>query len=989
MKLSGLLFRFLSALSHILFFAIIFYVLSPIFAWYLAKVPILGVDFFNSVTYTTYLAHNFALPFLGFKDIWFSGYPIFRDFISLQYFPMIAFSNYFGTIRGIQIYVMASLFLLAICCYLLYFALSKSRVLSLILAIFVIYSASIYGSAIWGGSLPYFTTQFFVPLVLALLVQFERTKNKQSFSANYRWFLAAILACGLGFLAHPLSLFAFAVPAAVLIIFFSEFAKEGPLLKNVFGGIKNASIFVFVSLAVALPISYGRVSHLFIGILTGGPAALIDIFTPSSTPGGQGGAATGAEGQVVTDTVRFYQNLSKLVYTDTSVWIFLFLAAGAVLFVIALLLSKQKKEIISRVLPFILIALYVGLHPVANAYGYNFLGQGWYRAFWAFPVVAAALAAALWGEFFEFVREKFKVEKFFLNLIVSNIPFVILSGIFFLIGYLIFTTKTQGFLEILDTKSEYSSAHPQALSIRTTDNEREELKKILLPAFIDGNDKNKRLYEADALVNIWWNSMFAMPLVRGYIDPPIATSERGGIFWLDIAISNDSLVRDFKIAEDVALQNALFLIDWYAVHYYEGGRVAISTSAPPSSYLLKNGVFEKDQEVEAHGAIIKWQTASGKPELQMDLPQYLRYYKVKDSLTSPVIYPTNAPAILVISDLPGYEDFLRGIAANNYNSQYIIPVQGGVNIDEFTSSDLKSFSSIYLHNYKYKNKNKAFKMLHKYVEGGGKVFVDTGALSPESESGDLPEFFPFESLIRGALGKEWVIESNSTDSLLKDVKTEGFGPLIFNESEWKLSYSEEPERSGATVVLRHRGKPVLVRQKIGSGEVIWSGMNLIYHMNQYKSPDEFMMFKNIVLEMTDISKTPIVESGANWSSPEKVTLFSTAGAKGVIFKEEGYAGWSAKANGKGVKIYKTGPTFPGFMYAVVNSSGPFKAEFKYSGERTAYIIWILSIVLMLVLADRIFFNGFLIGKRFNFFSKGTSKKVSGWWEKEDEDERHL
>ncbi len=977
MKLSVIFARFLSASSHLIFFSIIFYVLRPVFAWYLEKVPILGVDFFNSVTYTTYLANNFTWPFRAYKDIWFSGYPIFRDFISLQYFPMIAFSNYFGTIRGIQIYTMVSLFLLIACCYLLYFSLSKSRVLSLVLAIFVIYSANIYGSAIWGGSLPYFTTQFFVPLVLMLLVKFTWTKNN-------KWFLAAILVCGLGFLAHPLPLYAFGLPAAVLLIFFSEFGQESPLLKKVFDGIKKASIFVFGSLAVALPESYSYVSHLFIGVLTGGPSALIGTFISSSPASGSEGGAGGVEAQAVSDTVLFYQNLSKLVYIDTSVWIFLFLAAGAILFVIALLFRKQKRQIIIRVLPFALATLYVGLHPILNAYGYNFIAQGWYRAFWVFPVIAAALGACLWGEFFEFVREKFKVEKFFLNLIISNVPFVILSGIFLLIGYLMFATKTSGFLEILDTKSEYSSAHPQALSIRTTDVEREELKKVLLPTFIDGNDKNKRLYEADALVNIWWNSIYKMPLVRGYIDPPIATSQRGGIFWLDIAIANDSLVRDFKIPEDMALQNALFLMDWYAVHYFEGGRLAISTSAPPSSYLLKNGVFDAEEQVEAHGAVIKWQTSSGKPELMMELPQYLKYYKVKNELTSPVIYPTNAPTILVISDFGGYEDFLRGIAANNYNSQYVIPVAGGVNIDEFSGSDLKNFSSVYLHNYKYKNKNKAFNMLYKYVEGGGKVFVDTGALSPDSEADDLPELFPFDSLVRDGLGREWDLDANNSDALLKDVNIAGFGPLIFNDGEWKLSYSEEPERSGATVVLRHKGKPVLVRQKIGTGEIIWSGMNLIYHMNQYKSPDEFKMFTNIVLEMTALSKVPIVESSAMWASPQKVTLDSKAGAKGVLFKEEGYKGWSAKANGSGVKVYKAGPTYPGFMYAVVNSSQPFKLEFKYSGEITAYLIWAVSIILALILTDKIFFNGFLIGKRFKFFSKGASRQVAGWWEKEDE-----
>lgn len=993
-----------STIFHLSCITAIYYLLLPIFNWYLSKKPILGVDFFNSVTYVTYLTHNFSFQFNGFKDIWFAGYPLSRDFISLSYYPMILFAKSFDVIRGIQLYVLFSLFLLGLFSYLLFYQVSKSRLFSLLITLFVLYSSNIYGAAIWGGSLPYFTSQFFFPFTLLLVLKYVQT-------ANSKWLMGSMIAAGLGFLGHPLLMFGFTMPSGAVLIFFGPGRKAKSLFGKILDRAGRVFIFGFGTILVAFPITFDRVFHIIVAFLAS-PQSLLGIAnTGSSIPlVGEAATSTGAS-----DIANFYRGLPKLLFTDTNIWLFIFAGIGVLLFVFTVLVRFNKQPIL-RVLPFLFIALYLGLHPLLNAYGFSLIPQGWYRAFWAFPVAIGMLSSALWGEFFMYIREKFRLDKIVFHIMVSNLPFAVFGMIFVLIGILFISSKPTSFLEILDTKSETSSAHPQALGIRISPEEQNELKEQLIPDFIDSEDKNKRLYEADALVNIWWNYMYKMPLARGYIDPPIATSERGGFFWLDISIANDSIVRDFKISEKVALQNALFLIDWYGIYYFEGGRLGISTSPGPSSYLLENkqslqsspalreerdaglkqslqsstpsaglNIFEKNEKTTVYGAILKWQTASGKPELHREVPQYLNFYKIKDEFTSPVLYPTNAKVIAVFSDLSAYEDLMRALGFSNLNSQYIIPVSAGPYIDDFTSSDFSRFDAVILNNYKYHSKNRAFKLLGDFAKAGGKIFIDTGNETKESESDKLPEIFPMDSSKRKGLGREWQIQASS-DVLTGDINFGEFGPLVFNDDEWRISYPKGNVRDGSKVLLSHQEHPVIIRRPIGRGEVIWSGVNLLYHMTQYRSDEEYKFFTNILNEFAKVEKSQVVPADAKWISSEKVQISSTSPARGVLFKEEGYDRWKANLisdGGKRLPVYKVGPTYPGFMYVPLPKKESFTLEFNYGGTVRSYLLYIVQGVFVLFLLERIILNG-IITNKFKIFSHHSKGKIGEWWEKEDE-----
>ena len=209
---------------------------------------------------------------------------------------MIPFAKELGTVYGIQIYVLASLFLLIVFSYLLYFHLSKSRTLAFLISLFVLYSVNIYGSFTWGGSLPFFATQFFLPLVLLLASKYLETQNS-------RWFFAAILTTGLGFFLHPLPIFAFVVPTVSILLFVCLKVGKRNILSNLFERFRKIVFFVFGSLIVALPISWERLLHTFIGFLGGGPGAFFSavVSLPAGTADGVGGGAGG-----VSEAEKFY-----------------------------------------------------------------------------------------------------------------------------------------------------------------------------------------------------------------------------------------------------------------------------------------------------------------------------------------------------------------------------------------------------------------------------------------------------------------------------------------------------------------------------------------------------------------------------------------------------------------------------------------------------------------------------------------------------------
>lgn len=970
MKYYWLLRFFWLLILDVLAVAVIFKAIEPFAVWYLGRSPAIGVDLYNSISHVSYQLRHFSAPFNGFADMTFGGYPLMFDFPHLAFYLMIPFALIYSAGLGVQIFAIFSLFLFIFCCYLLFFKLTQNWGISIFLAILILLSVNIYGDLTWAGSLPYFLAQSFLPLGLFFAVRYF-----EEASAKNLGLLAALAA--LAFLIHPLPAAAYVIPASLLIIIaggiYTQFSN--------FAIFKQVGFFTLILTLGTFMVSGRLISKIYIFANS--------IFSTSPTISAVG--VNAAQSSAVSKVAEFYKNQIPLLWQHTHILIFVAFGIGVVLFLIAFLFSRHKRRSILP-LTFVLIAIYCAALPILNLGGtFSIFSHDPYRAFWQFPVAMSALAAALWGFFLSTFGTRLWRSKFLKTLHISL--GLILTVVFAFVAYGVFTKGINEVTSTIDRDFrliEFSSAYPEILSANLLDTGGfKALGEQLLPSFIDPNDRNKRLYTADQTVNLWWSSFFDVPLARGYVDPPVTNEQRGGIFWLDIAIAGDTLVRDFKLDEEVAFANTLFLIDWNGIYFFEGGRGGTKGPSPgPSSYLLKDNIFEREEEVVTYGRLQKYGTDSGIPEFRRDSAEILKFFKVADRFTSPILYPTNTTPIIFFGTRASYEDFLRAIAAFNLNSKRLIPVYGGEEIDNLILSEMKMFEAIFASQYKSANAGRAFKKLEKYVKEGGKVFIDTGSEVLESEGSDLGEIFPFYESERRGLGREWNLTIEK-DEILKDVDTNNFGPLVYSEDEWKISFPAGGLREDSKVLLSHNDRPVLIERSLGKGQVIWSGFNLIFHFNYYKSEAEAKLIANILSQFTDLAEREPIAARVAWESPEEVKIEVAEKPRGILFKEQGYDGWQARlmTDGSRLPIYLAGPSFPGAIYvplAGVAADGPLSVAFNYSGSRLHWFETIVNVLVILFVIEYAVFDGRIYGRKTYAIGQKITTKMFKWWEREEE-----
>src|SRR3989344_7144962 len=920
----------------------------PMAKWYFDAKPLWGVDFFYTATLTNLIKTNFAFPSLGWNYIWFTGSPVLSSFPILHYYLILPLTFFLDLLSSIKIWMLASLFLYFSGLYACFYKLSKNIIFSAILAIAGVYSVGVYGTLMWGGSLPNHATQAFYPWVIYFIIAFLRGRN-------YKNLLAAGVLGGLSILGHPQIFIAYVLPTVSIILIFSLGSSQ--LTKR----IRDLIVFVAISLAIGMPVLFFTFNASFLKTLI-----ITDSFKVAAS-------TFNTDSKTSEEIAAFHRQQSLRIYTDTNTAVFIILALSFVFYLFRVLV-RRKFDTVFSVFPFLLLTIYFVIYIWLFSVGISIYHGGWYRLFWATPFWLGLLGSVFWGEGEKTFKDRpglnWKILVFSASTLLAglSIPLIIIFS--------------QGIKEKIVIRSNPSSAFPDVLSLRTGKSF-DLLKKELVPAWINSENTDYRLYSGDQTINIWWNTLMKMPLARGYFDPPLAKS-RGFTFWLDAALSKDNksdkdqLEAVFDYPSDIAFNNTLFLLDWYSVKFVEAGPSPATVTSLPLR-LMGDDYIKNRQEIDFNN------------ERFTRANQILNFYELKDDLVSPIISATNSPVIGIFATDEGYETIIRAIADANLASKNLIPVKLGNFLDNIDKSEFNTFDALILYDYKYKNEKSSFANLEKFVLRGGKVFIDTGVENPESQSSNLPEIFPFDSLSRNPLGSDWNIET-SDDELVKDVDFTLFSPPIFDKDQWNFSYpSSLITKPGSNVVLKNHGKVLLVTNKVGKGEIVWSGINLPYHVSRFHNPEEVKFFTNIVnyLMPSINNHEPAVYQSKFVSSQKRV--ISTKGVKGVLFKEQNYPGWSASLKSKdyslSTKVYSAGPAYPGFMYASIpedirNTS--FVLTFNYKGSLPAWFFSILSLVIIVFISELLLFHGKILGRLLKHLYSTTHKKVKRWWVKEDE-----
>jgi hypothetical protein len=381
-------------------------------------------------------------------------------------------------------------------------------------------------------------------------------------------------------------------------------------------------------------------------------------------------------------------------------------------------------------------------------------------------------------------------------------------------------------------------------------------------------------------------------------------------YWFEYTLSRNP--------KNISDENTLFhLLDWEAIRY-----LGFTNSEEISSYAMKK--FR----------------ALGK------LGDFTIYEFIYASPISEVLLEGG---VLFFGDYEGYDTVLRSIASSSYTKPAPVIVWAeGKCIDDVSSNVLESFSSIILYRYCYRDREKAFNLLKEYVYKGGRLFIET--MSSTDESSNMPPPIPVAKTYRGEVSGSWTLEIRE-HILTANITENMFSPPVYDGGPWGVSYSTQGDlRDYAIPLLISNGKILTAYSRYGSGEVIWSGMNLPYHSLAYQNPNEADFMRRLI--MGDVKPITLPTEMIR-KSATSIIFKNVPEAKGIIFRERYISNlvfsWKAYDREGGLNVFMMGP---GFNYIVLRegwSRGDVEMVLEDGPLRIASIAISLITVIILTL----------------------------------------
>jgi len=410
----------------------------------------------------------------------------------------------------------------------------------------------------------------------------------------------------------------------------------------------------------------------------------------------------------------------------------------------------------------------------------------------------------------------------------------------------------------------------------------------------------------------WVNAKYDIPQTRGYLAQSVLYP--GWQFWLEYAVWSQKDNR----------QETDFLFDWYAVRGFY--------STPLTD--ISNKFLQAQDSYAPLG-----QTESGN----------IYSFAYQDS--GPILSATLAPNLLHLGSGTGYELLLHDLAYSNFNSQHLIPLRGPQYIDDLTLEELSQFGAIILYDYQYHDHQQAFGLLGDYVRNGGGLIIETNN-SPDTAAFSLLDPVPVMSTKATDYGMDWNLSSGEHE-IVEGIDLSSFSPAIYAGGPWGVSsVAEEGIRDWASPVLRANDHPFVVAGKYGQGRVVWTGMNLLYHIASYQSEEESRFLAQMIQWVSNEDEIVQPQYEAWFVHPQRREVSVQSRAKGVLFKECYFQNWhaylAAGDRRTEVKIYRAGPDF---MYVPIpkDAGYPLQVIFEYKKSLLEWVSIGISVATLLSL----------------------------------------
>jgi len=426
---------------------------------------------------------------------------------------------------------------------------------------------------------------------------------------------------------------------------------------------------------------------------------------------------------------------------------------------------------------------------------------------------------------------------------------------------------------------------------------------------------NYRFGAPDPGIAIWFNYLYPhIPQTRDYMATSVLNKD--AIFWFSLKVWGGKSGDRFITGE---YPETNFLLDWFAVKWFE--------VYPPYDYAKFVNAPKFYQEIARSE--------------QRNL--YAMLYRE----ATPIISATDVPSLLTIGS---YDNVIHCLAYSDYDSRHVIPIRGHAYVDDYTLEELMKFKVILLYGYAYHDFSRAWELLGRYVETGGSVIIDTG-YSSEANATSIPDPSPVSMTRSVALGKEWGF-SQINSSITNGIDFARFSPAIYEGGPWGLSAARnETIKEWAEPVLWNKGYPVVVLGRYGEGRVVWSGLNLPWHILSYENYEEAIFLSKMIDWASQRAESPVQNATPyrfERPNPEKIIVTIEGRSAAVLFKEFYIGNWAAYLEDpvgrrESVEIYLAGLDF---MYVIIPKAAPLPSRvvFEYREDTVQITSDLISLI---------------------------------------------